>query len=225
MRTYLLLLSCLIFSINQVTYTQISSKELDSIGKILEIKKELYFLELESPIELEDLSKTTSYFSYLFNEDSASDRYSINLLYTHADISFYKFVTLGRSEYPWVEIFGVNSSKQLFVLEDEIQFYNDLCNSMNINDSLKLLNISKIYEKIYSNLYDIKIPNSAKELPFYNWLIEEEYFKINRTENAYYYKTYFEEETEESTDTYIMSLILEKGQFRYNKWLYKRVPK
>ena len=211
-------------SVTQI-YSQVSSQDLKVISKILEIKKELYFLDIDSPKKLEELNRIESYFSGLFDNDSAITKPTVKFLFKYADISFYKFSTFGRSEYPWIKIFSVDSLKQLFVLDDEIKFYNDLCKTIELNDSLKLLYVSKIYEKINVTLHDIKIPNSANKLPFYNWSIEKEYFKVNPKKNGYYYKSYFEEITENSTDTYEMNFIFENDQLRVNKRLHKRIPK
>jgi len=215
----------LIFAGEKYSYAQISTEEIDAISNLLEIKKEIYYLNLESPVSLKEINRTSSYFSHLLNNESRITKPKVSFLFRLADISFYKFTTLGRTEYPWIRIFGIDPHKSVYFLEDETAFYNDLSKSITVQDSIKLLYLSEIYEKISSSLNDIKIPGSAKELPFYNTTVKEEYFKVNVVDTGFMYRTFFIENTQRSTDYNIITLTLRQDKFEINRHLYKRMPK
>lgn len=222
---YLFEILILIFVGYQYSYAQISTQEINAISNLLEIEKEIHFLSIESPISLKEINRTSSYFSRLLNNDSSITKPKVKLISGIADILIYKFTTLGRTEYPWIRIFGIDSHKNVYILENEITFYNDLSKSISVQDSIKLLYLSEIFEKIYSLLNDAKIPASAKELPFYNTTVEKEYFKVNPINEGFMYRTFFIENTQLSTDYNIINLVLKHGKFEISRYLYKRTPK
>lgn len=209
----------------QFALSQISQEKIDSVSLLLEIKKELYFLSIEPSNSIKLIGGSVSYLTGLLNDEPDIIKPTTRFLFKISDFSFYKFITLGRTEYPWIKIFAINTDNKAFILEDEPSFYNEITNSMSFQDSLKLVYLSEIYEKINSSLYEINIPKNSKELPYYNWLVKEEYFKITSIENGFMYRSFFKETTKYYTDMEVVTLTIIEGKLKIRKELYKREPK
>ena len=208
----------LLFFIN-VGFSQVSDVELGNIKKLLEIDKKLHLLQLNSPIEIVKIKNLISSF------DSSSTNSSLTHLFTQSDLVFYKFISAGHAMSPWVKIVAIWAKKNLYILGNEIDFLTELMNTMNVEDSLKLFQISKIYEKLNTEVFQVSIPSTIKELPFSGFAVDEEYFKINAINNGYMFRTFFQRYSQNFTDYEIVTISLKNGELNIQSDLYKREPK
>ena len=211
------------------SHSQQYDNKIEAISRILEIEKQLYYLNMDNSVKLGDLQVSYDYIRNLIADGSKITEPEVKFIFDEAEIKFYKFISLNKTLHPYVRVFGISKKNDLLIINsfDEITFYEEIAKILPVADSLKLYQIAKIYENIYLSLtdYPVEILKDAQNLPFYNFAVEEDYFKVNSIDDGFYYRMFINEETENSEDSFIVTLILKNDDFSIKKELYKRIPK
>jgi len=221
MKKIFLLTSILIIYSTEYVFSQ-ENNELNLVKKYLWLKKEVNTREV---LNLYDINNLLNYIGDILNEDPWIIEYGaeIKFYFNDLDINFYKFVAMTSTMYPYIKIIGVDNQKNIFEIEDEIEFINNLPYGLNLPDTIKITHYSNIYNKIVFLDEDIEFIEKYDPSIFGPPITFQLFNKVDAISDTrtILMKMYWHR-TKAFIDRYQISYVIEDGKFNVIKLLVSR---